>query len=104
MQYVVVFITSPNTKEAEKISTILLDKHIVACINIIENVHSHFWWQGKKELAEECLLIGKTTRSNVQSLIKTTKAIHSYDVPEIIAIPIVDGYKGYLDWIEKEVK
>jgi len=99
MQYVVVFISTPNRKEAEEISRILLDNRVIACGNIIKGVDSRFWWKGKKEKARECLLIAKTTRPLIKRLVKIVKSIHPYEVPEIIAIPIVGGYKRYLDWI-----
>lgn len=99
MQYVMVFITTPNKKEAEKISRVLLDKRIIACVNIIGGIDSHFWWKGKKQKAKECLLIAKTAKSLMKKLIKIVKSEHSYDVPEVIAIPIIAGYRDYLDWI-----
>lgn len=103
MQYIMVFITTPNRKEAGKISKILLDKRIIACANIIRGVDSHFWWQGKKEKIKETLLIAKTTKSSLKKLIKKVRSIHPYEVPEIIAIPIVAGYKPYFDWIKKVI-
>ncbi|MDP6685944.1 MAG: divalent-cation tolerance protein CutA [Candidatus Omnitrophota bacterium] len=100
--HVVVFITTVDKKEAQKISNALLDKHLIACSNIIEGIESQFWWQGKKENAKESLVIAKTKKSSMEPLIKVVKSIHSYEVPEVIAIPIIDGYKPYLDWLEKE--
>jgi len=96
-----VFITVPDKKEAENISAILIDSRIAACVNIIENIKSNFWWKGKKENIKECLLIVKTRKSFFKKIVKTVKSAHSYDVPEIIAIPIIAGYEPYLDWIEK---
>jgi periplasmic divalent cation tolerance protein len=104
MPYVIVFITAPNKKEAIKINGILLSKRIVACANIIGAVDSYFWWKGRREKANECLLIAKTTRRLVNKLIRIVKSLHSYEVPEIIAMPVIAGYKPYLDWVEKETK
>jgi len=104
MQYVAVFITAPNKKEAEKVSEILLDKRVASCVNILGSVDSHFWWKGKKERVKEYLLIAKTTRRAMRKLVKIVKSAHSYDVPEIIAIPIIAGYRPYLNWIEGSVK
>ena len=103
MQYIIVFITTSDKKEAEKIASGLLDKHIIACANIIEGVESHFWWKSKKESAKECLLIAKTTKTKLKKVDCLVKSLHSYEVPEIIGVSIVDGYEPYLDWIEKEV-
>lgn len=103
MEYLIVFITVPNRKEANNISNALLDKRIVACTNIIEGVDSHFWWKSKKEKARELLLIAKTTKGLLNKVIRAVKSVHSYEVPEIIAIPVVGGYKPYLDWIKTTI-
>jgi len=102
MQYIVVFITTANKKEAEKISRVLLDSRLIACANIVRGVDSLFWWKGKKERSRECLLIVKTRKTLFNKLVKMVRKEHSYDVPEIIAIPIISGHKPYLDWIKKE--
>jgi len=104
MQYIAVFITTVNKKEAGKISKVLLDAQLIACANIIGNVDSRFWWKGKKEKARECLLVAKTKKPLFNKLIKTVRREHSYDVPEIIAIPIIAGHKDYLDWINGTTK
>jgi len=103
MQYVIVFVTTKNKKEAKKIGSSLLNMRIVACINTVENIDSRFWWNGKKEHAKECLLMMKTKKTALRKLIKIVKSLHSYDVPEIIAMPILAGNKDYLDWIKSEV-
>ena len=102
MQHVVVFITVPSRKEAEKISRILLDTRLAACTNIIGGIDSHFWWKTRKEKAKEWLLIAKTKKSLMQKLASRVKAVHPYEVPEVIAVPIIAGFKPYLDWIQKE--
>lgn len=104
MQHVVVFITAPSKKEAGNISKILLDARLAACTNIIGGVDSHFWWKAKKEGAKEWLLVAKTRKMLVQKLIDKVKAAHPYEVPEVIAIPIIAGYQPYLDWIQKETE
>lgn len=103
MQYLIVFITAPSRKEADEISQVLLDKRIIACANIIENVDSYFWWKSKKQKARECLLIVKTTRPSLKKLIKAVRRMHSYDVPEIIAVPTAGGYKPYLEWLKTAI-
>ena len=100
---VVIFITSRN-EEVPRITTALLRQKKVACINVIDNVSSHFWWQGELDSAQESLLIIKTKASRVETIVTLIKAIHGYDIPEIIALPIVGGNPDYLEWIGKEVK
>ena len=97
--FIVVFITTANKKEAERISRVLLDARLIACANIIGGVDSRFWWKGKKEKAREFLLIAKTRKSSFSKLVKAVRKNHSYEVPEIIAMPIISGHKPYLDWI-----
>ncbi len=101
---VVLFITTPTTEEAQKIADVLLKQRKAACVNIVPSVSSSYWWQGKIESAQECLLIVKTKASVLNEVITLVKRAHSYTVPEIIALPIVGGNKDYLDWINKEVK
>jgi len=101
---IVLFITTPTVEEAQRISKILLEQRKVACVNIVPRVSSLFWWQGKIDSARESLLIVKTTASQLNELVTLVKEIHSYDVPEIVAMPIVGGNQDYLEWIGKEVK
>jgi len=101
---VVIFITAANKKEAKKIAFALIKEKLAACVNIIENVYSLFWWQGKVDSNREVLLIVKTRRKLVNKLIKKVKSLHSYEVPEIIALPIIYGDKKYLQWIDDSTK
>lgn len=102
--YVVVFITCADEKEGEKISQGLVEKKLVACVNLVPKIISRYWWQGKIETASEVLLIIKTKKSLVDKLITEVKKLHSYTVPEIIALPIIAGNKDYLAWIDKSVR
>ncbi len=102
--YTVLFITAANTEEAQRISSTLLNQKKAACVNIVPKVSSLFWWQGKLDSSQESLLIVKTKTSLLNEIITLVREIHSYDIPEIIALPIVDGNQDYLDWIGKEVK
>ncbi|MBU1121987.1 MAG: divalent-cation tolerance protein CutA [Candidatus Omnitrophica bacterium] len=100
---IVVFVTIP-TKDSEKLIEKLLNERVCACVNIINNVKSYFWWQGKIDQAQESLLMIKTTDKAFSSLKKLIKSNHPYQVPEIIAFNIDQGNKDYLDWISQEVK
>jgi len=98
--YIVVLVTAANKKEAQKIASGLLEKKLAACVNISEKVGSFFWWQGKIDQAQEALLIIKSQKSKLTRIIKTVKSLHSYKVPEIIALPIIGGNQDYLRWID----
>ena len=100
---VVIFITTDSDEEAHKIAEALLKHRKAACVNILPQVSSRFWWQGKLDSAQENLLIVKTKASLLNQVIDLVKQNHSYDVPEIIALPIVGGNQDYLDWIDEEV-
>ena len=101
--YLVIFVTAKNLKEAKRIAKKLLEQKIVACVNIISGVQSFFWWQGRIDQSKEVLLILKSKKNLIKKIVHTVKSLHSYSLPEIIALPIVDGYKDYLDWIEESV-
>jgi periplasmic divalent cation tolerance protein len=96
---VVCLITAPTYEEAEKISRTLVEKKLAACCSTIKGVVSIYRWEGKTNQTEECQIIAKTTREKLDALVAETKRIHSYDVPEIIALPIVGGLPAYLDWL-----
>ena len=102
--YTVLFITTANAEEAQRISSMLLNRKKAACVNIVPKVSSLFWWQDKLDSAQESLLIVKTKTSLLNEIVTLVREIHSYDIPEIIALPIVGGNQDYLDWIDKEVK
>ena len=101
--YIVVFITANGTEEAQNIAQSLLKRRRAACVNIIPEVDSHFWWEDKLDSARESLLVIKTKASLLPEIVKSVKKIHSNTVPEIIAMPIVGGNQDYLDWIDNEV-
>jgi len=101
---IVVFITTDSAEEAGRISELLLSKRKAACVNIVPRVDSQFWWQGKLDSARENLLIVKTKASVLPEVIELVKRVHSYSVPEIIALPIIDGSDDYLKWLDDEVR
>jgi periplasmic divalent cation tolerance protein len=101
--YIVVLITTRDAREAQKIATALLKRRQAACVNIAPQVDSSFWWQDKLESNQESLLIVKTRDGLLPDIIKTVKKNHSYEIPEIIALPIIGGSEEYLDWIDREV-
>ena len=104
MDKIVIFITAANKKEAQAIAIALVEKRLVACVNIVDKIDSFFWWKKKIDSAKEVLLIAKSKKSNFQKIIQLVRVKHSYEVPEIIALPIISGYKPYLEWIDDSLR
>jgi periplasmic divalent cation tolerance protein len=102
-EYCAVYVTCGSKDEARHVAQGILEKRLAACVNIVPLVESHYWWQGKLEMNEESLCIIKTKGSALTALKDEVLRLHSYTVPEFIALTIKDGNKDYLDWIEKEV-
>ncbi len=100
-QYIVIFVTCPNPKEANKIASALVNEKLAACVNIISNLNSVFRWQGKIDRSQELLLMIKTKKKLFAKVERLVKKHHSYDTAEIIALPIVGGSKRYLKWIKE---
>jgi len=103
-ELVVLFITTTTAEEARRITDVLLNERKAACVNIVPRVSSFFWWQDKIESAEESLLIVKTKAPLLNEVVKLVKENHSYEIPQVIALPIVGGNRDYLAWIDGEVK
>ncbi len=104
MDYIIVLVTTPTLKEATHIATSLVEKRIAACTNIVSNIQSVFRWKGRIEKEKEHLLIIKSRKMLLEKLVKTVKSMHSYEVPEIIAVQIIDGNKDFLNWLKSSVK
>ena len=94
-----IYSTIGNIDDARRISNILIEEHMVACVNIIPKIESVYWWQGKIENSEEVLIIAKTVDKNVKKVIQKIKSLHTYELPDIIVLKIIDGLKDYLDYI-----
>lgn len=103
-EYILTFITTGSVQEAEILAKTLVEKKLAACGNIVPAIRSIFWWQGKLENEQEALLILKSRSALLSDIIRVVKTLHSYDEPEIIAIPILAGSESYLAWIEKETQ
>lgn len=101
MAGMVVFVTVPQDK-ATALAKVILKEKLVACVNIIKNVQSYFWWEGKIVEEKEAMLIIKTKKTLFKSLEKTIKEHHPYTVPEIIGLEIKKINKNYLDWLIQE--
>lgn len=99
---IAVLSTVGSAEEAGRIARHLVDRRVAACVNIIAGARSVYRWKGNIEEAEEWLLIIKTRRVLFEQLQEELKSVHSYEVPEIIALPVVEGYPPYLDWLAEE--
>jgi periplasmic divalent cation tolerance protein len=98
----VVFVTAGSTQEGEKIARTLVDERLAACVNIVSPIHSIYRWQDQVQEDQEVLLVAKTSSATLEQLMTRVKQLHSYQVPEIIAVPIVAGAESYLQWIDEQ--
>jgi periplasmic divalent cation tolerance protein len=101
--FAVIFITTPQDEESQLIARMLLEQKVTSCVNIIPKINSLFWWNQVIEQNKESMLIVKTSVSRINDVVQLVKEAHSYDVPEIIAIPIIGGNQDYLEWISHEI-
>jgi len=101
---IVVLMTAANGEEAARLADLLIGAHLAACVQILPEMESVYRWEGKIERQAEVLLLAKTTRSKFEELERAVRALHSYDTPEIIALPIVAGSAPYLEWLSASLK
>jgi periplasmic divalent cation tolerance protein len=101
---IVVYMTASSEDEAAKIAHILVDERLAACVNIIKGLRSIYRWEGKIADEPEVMMIAKTTSEQFAALEARVRELHSYDVPEVIAIPITRGSEKYMRWIVDSVK
>ena len=99
---IVVFCTCASPEEAGKIARAIVEQRLAACVNILPGIRSIYRWRGAIEDSAEVLLVIKSRRDLFERLQHAIRAVHSYEVPEIIALPVVGGLAAYLDWLEKE--
>ena len=102
--FIIVLVTTKDRAEAEKISHALLAENLIACANIINPISSFFLWQGKIDNTEECLVVIKTRNDLFLKVAQLVKGLHSYEVPEVLALPIVAGSADYLAWLREVLK
>ena len=101
---IVVFLTAPSGEEATRLADLLIGAHLAACVQILPEMESVYRWEGQIERQSEILLIVKTTRGKFADLEREVRALHSYETPEIVAVPIITGSQPYLDWLGESVK
>jgi len=102
--YIIILVTTKDKQEAEKISQSLLKDHLIVCANIVAPVTSFFHWQSEVNKAEECLIIMKSRKDLFPQIAERVKDVHIYEVPEILALPIIEGSEPYLDWMNLVLK
>src|SRR6266404_1116534 len=100
---VVVLVTTSTMKEARKIANVLVDDRLAACVNVIPKIRSYYRWKGGVQTDEECLLMIKTSRPRFAELRKSIEKLHTYKVPEVICLPIVEGADPYMNWLEESL-
>ncbi len=100
----VVYMTASSEAEAQTLAQALVSERLAACVNRVGPIVSTYVWEGELQQDTEYLLIAKTRRSLVPMLSKRVKALHSYDLPEVIALPVVAGLPAYLDWISQSTQ
>lgn len=101
--FYVVLVTTKDQSEAKRIVEQLVSEKFVACANIVPSVSSTYWWKGKIEHADEALVVMKTSNEKLERLIARIKELHSYEVPEILALPIEHGLPEYLKWLKESL-
>lgn len=103
-EILIAYLTCANLEEAHKIGRRLVEKRLAACVNIIPKVFSYYWWKGELVTDEEVGLIAKTQASLKKKIIEEVKKVHSYEVPAILFLPIIDGNPDFLGWVKEETK
>lgn len=99
-----IYMTAGDKAEAQKIAGELVASKLAACVNILDNMNSIYMWQGEIQEDSEVVMIAKTTRACVPQLVEKVKSLHSYECPCIVSLPVLEGHRPFLDWIETQVK
>lgn len=102
--YILVFVTTASPQEAEQLGNALVERRLAACGNIVQDIRSIFWWKEAIETEQEALLILKSRAVLFPAIIDVVTSLHSYEVPEVIAVPIISGSEDYLKWIDQETQ
>ncbi|GLX09440.1 divalent-cation tolerance protein CutA [Microbispora sp. NBRC 16548] len=102
MKSIEVRITTSSRHEADQIASTAVARRLAACAQVVAPISSTYWWAGEVQQAEEWLVLMKTTADRFEDLAACVRELHSYEVPEIVAVPIVQGTPDYLEWIRRE--
>lgn len=102
MQPMMVYMTAESQDQATIIAQELIANRLAACVNVLDNMRSLYWWEGKVEEGREVVVLVKTRAELMPALIQCVQAVHSYDCPCIVSWPLTDGHQPFLDWIGQE--
>ena len=102
-EQLVVLMTAGSREEAEKIADTLVKEMLAACVNVLPGVTSIYHWEGEVQREQEWLLVAKSTSQVLNDLVRRVQALHSYDLPEVVALPMVGGSEAYLRWVDGAV-
>jgi periplasmic divalent cation tolerance protein len=100
---IIVFVTCESIGEAETIAETVVTERLAACVNVLPGIRSCYFWDGKLTWSTEVLLLIKTARGRFEELQHRVKSLHGYEVPEILAVTVEDGFEKYIGWIEQSV-
>ncbi|MCB0429957.1 MAG: divalent-cation tolerance protein CutA, partial [Flavobacteriales bacterium] len=103
-EFLFVYMTFPNREEAERVGTMLVEEHLAACVNITDGMQSVYRWQGRVERASETVCIAKTKVALFDALERRVQALHPYECPCIVAMPLAAASPSYLQWLDEQVK
>jgi len=101
MSELVVLMTASSHEAAARLARALVEERLAACVNVIPSIHSTYWWEGQIEESTETLLVAKTRQEQLDRLVARVRELHSYAVPEVIALPIIGGNAAYFRWMDK---
>jgi periplasmic divalent cation tolerance protein len=104
MEIRLIYVTTGSAAEGRNIGKKLVSERLVACVNMMENMQSIYWWKGTMEEEREVVLIAKTTAALVPQVVERVKSMHSYDCPCVVSLPILEGNQPFLDWIVEETR
>ena len=104
MDFAIILTTVSAVEEGESIANILVEKQLASCVNIIPNISSVYQWEGQIQSESEVLLLIKTTKDLEAEVYREVQNVHSYDIPELITLPITNGSDAYLDWMTNSVR
>ena len=104
MEYRIVYMTTENKEQAREIGRVLVRERLAACVNIIDSMNSMYWWEGKVQDDSETVMIAKTKAELVPELTERVKKLHSYDVPCVVSMQLLEGNQDFLDWIGRETR
>ena len=102
-RYQIVFITAAGSDEARRIAKTLVEERLAACVNVVESCRSVYRWKGEIVEDDEAMMFAKTRRGDFDALVRRVRELHSYEVPEIIFVPLIAGEGRYLQWIQTNV-